>query len=214
MRPRVLRGISAAFTALSPCRGQVAYALRTRAPVAGGVLLHPYCYTPLPLDLHVLGLPLAFILSQDQTLHCKNCFYNLFDSSVSFVPTDVGTHLTHAISCFKIIQSSLAFINTCCFLKSECKDTTIFQTTKIFFHFFRPKQGKQLWINSNFFSFFCSYPHSIPCKTTISNIKFQVFDTTIPKHIVDNAVYIWFIDINIKNHNIYNPIIINLFTIH
>ena len=26
----------------------------------------------LPLDLHVLGLPLAFILSQDQTLRCKN----------------------------------------------------------------------------------------------------------------------------------------------
>ena len=28
------------------------------------------CRTALPLDLHVLGLPLAFILSQDQTLHC------------------------------------------------------------------------------------------------------------------------------------------------
>ena len=26
----------------------------------------------LPLNLHVLGLPLAFILSQDQTLHCKD----------------------------------------------------------------------------------------------------------------------------------------------
>ena len=25
----------------------------------------------LPLDLHVLGLPLAFILSQDQTLRCN-----------------------------------------------------------------------------------------------------------------------------------------------
>ena len=25
----------------------------------------------LPLDLHVLSLPLAFILSQDQTLRCK-----------------------------------------------------------------------------------------------------------------------------------------------
>ena len=25
----------------------------------------------LPLDLHVLGLSLAFILSQDQTLHCS-----------------------------------------------------------------------------------------------------------------------------------------------
>ncbi len=29
-----------------------------------------YCYNPMPLDLHVLSLPLAFILSQDQTLHC------------------------------------------------------------------------------------------------------------------------------------------------
>jgi hypothetical protein len=40
--------------------------LRTRAPVAGSIA------TPLPLDLHVLSLPLAFILSQDQTLHCKS----------------------------------------------------------------------------------------------------------------------------------------------
>ena len=29
-----------------------------------------YCYAPLPLDLHVLSLSLAFILSQDQTLRC------------------------------------------------------------------------------------------------------------------------------------------------
>ena len=29
-----------------------------------------YCYIPLPLDFHVLSLPIAFILSQDQTLHC------------------------------------------------------------------------------------------------------------------------------------------------
>ena len=29
-----------------------------------------YCYPALPLDLHVLSLPLAFILSQDQTLLC------------------------------------------------------------------------------------------------------------------------------------------------
>ena len=26
---------------------------------------------PIPFDLHVLGLPLAFILSQDQTLRCN-----------------------------------------------------------------------------------------------------------------------------------------------
>ena len=29
-----------------------------------------YCYLMLPLDLHVLSLSLAFILSQDQTLRC------------------------------------------------------------------------------------------------------------------------------------------------
>ena len=33
-----------------------------------------YCYIMLPLDLHVLSLSLAFILSQDQTLRCINCF--------------------------------------------------------------------------------------------------------------------------------------------
>ena len=64
MQPLVLSGINLPFGRLSPSMGHVAYALRTRAPVAGGIA------TPLPLDLHVLGLPLAFILSQDQTLHC------------------------------------------------------------------------------------------------------------------------------------------------
>ena len=35
-----------------------------------------YCYPALPLDLHVLGLPLAFILSQDQTLRCMKFSIN------------------------------------------------------------------------------------------------------------------------------------------
>ena len=60
----VLRGINLPFGRLPPCESQVPYALRTRAPVAGGIA------PPLPLDLHVLGLSLAFILSQDQTLRC------------------------------------------------------------------------------------------------------------------------------------------------
>ena len=37
------------------------------------------CRAALPLDLHVLGLSLAFILSQDQTLHCM-CLYCYFHS--------------------------------------------------------------------------------------------------------------------------------------
>ena len=47
--------------------------LRTLAPVATiSIATHV-----LPLDLHVLSLPLAFILSQDQTLHCIYSLYIL-----------------------------------------------------------------------------------------------------------------------------------------
>ena len=35
---------------------------------------------PLPLDLHVLSLSLAFILSQDQTLRCCYIFYYFFSA--------------------------------------------------------------------------------------------------------------------------------------
>ena len=52
-----------------------------------------YCYSLLPLDLHVLSLPLAFILSQDQTLHCKNClFYHLTRLRVSHISLYVCRH--------------------------------------------------------------------------------------------------------------------------
>ena len=61
-------GISRRFHRLSPWNGQVAHALRTLAPVA--INTSPNLRVMLPLDLHVLSLPLAFILSQDQTLHC------------------------------------------------------------------------------------------------------------------------------------------------
>ena len=54
------------FRRLSPCVRQVVHALRTRSPVADNGI----ATISLPLDLHVLGLPLAFILSQDQTLRC------------------------------------------------------------------------------------------------------------------------------------------------
>ena len=66
MRPSVPWGISRRFHRLSPGRGQVAHVLRTLPPVAAtGIATRA-----LPLDLHVLSLPLAFILSQDQTLLC------------------------------------------------------------------------------------------------------------------------------------------------
>ena len=69
------------FHRLSACRGLVAYALRTRAPLS--------CLPKeaIPFDLHVLGLPLAFILSQDQTLRCTIVFllFLLWISGSAFV---------------------------------------------------------------------------------------------------------------------------------
>ena len=57
-----LSGISSPFELLSQIIRQIIYALLTRAPLKQGA-------SPLPpFDLHVLGTPPAFVLSQDQTL--------------------------------------------------------------------------------------------------------------------------------------------------
>ena len=56
-------GISTPFGMLSRSSGQVAYVLRDRSP------LGERASSLTPLDLHFLGTPQAFVLSQDQTLH-------------------------------------------------------------------------------------------------------------------------------------------------
>ena len=67
MRRSLTWSINPTFAGLFPDYGQIAHLLRTRAPVAAKSI----ATSALPLDLHVLGLSLAFILSQDQTLRCK-----------------------------------------------------------------------------------------------------------------------------------------------
>ena len=42
------------------------------------------CRAPLPLDLHVLSLSLAFILSQDQTLRCCYRLFSFFRKGFLF----------------------------------------------------------------------------------------------------------------------------------
>ena len=112
------------------------YAPVRRSPAA-------YCYALLPLDLHVLGLPLAFILSQDQTLHCKNFSFSPLTRSCPR-PRLCVRPPTHAISCFirfNVLSLSPSFQPLLFPVESECKDTTVFQTTKFFFrarHKFSP----------------------------------------------------------------------------
>ena len=50
------------------------------SPVRRSPAAVPEDTAPLPLDLHVLSLPLAFILSQDQTLRCFYIFSFFFFS--------------------------------------------------------------------------------------------------------------------------------------
>ena len=61
--PNMLCGISSRFQLLSPSERQVAHTLLTRPPLTRGAS------SSRPFDLHVLGTPPAFILSQDQTLN-------------------------------------------------------------------------------------------------------------------------------------------------
>ena len=66
--PVVSCGIRTPFGILSPCLGQVAHALLPRPPLKHN-RFHPKTSANVsPLDLHVLGTPPAFVLSQDQTL--------------------------------------------------------------------------------------------------------------------------------------------------
>ncbi len=90
--------------------------LLTRAPVAGGSASTP----PLPLDLHVLSLSLAFILSQDQTLRCYYSFELLFfalclsdvsvtDCHMAWPGTDAHVRCIYCLYLFQILSGSLSF---------------------------------------------------------------------------------------------------------
>ena len=72
-----LCGISSSFPLLSPSEGQVAHVLLTRPPLTWGAS------SPRPFDLHVLGTPPAFVLSQDQTL--KKSYLKRFRLKSSFL---------------------------------------------------------------------------------------------------------------------------------
>ncbi len=64
----------------------------------------------IPLDLHVLGLPLAFILSQDQTLH--RIFF-IFLRSVSQVFFSIKSSFSYSLLC---CQFNMSMNVSSCFL--------------------------------------------------------------------------------------------------
>ena len=78
--------------------------LLTRAPVAGRSIAAP----PLPLDLHVLSLSLAFILSQDQTLHSIKFLLNVSFAQSYFLRFFQGLALAVCFKPFNIFKELLS----------------------------------------------------------------------------------------------------------
>ena len=104
-----------------------------------------YRYTVLPLDLHVLSLSLAFILSQDQTLHTKIIFQKsyLAGSCVPRISTTVDSD-SRSLRCvhLNILKNSFfhlvaPVIPSCPPLESGCKGKACFSFSKFFKLFFQ-----------------------------------------------------------------------------
>ena len=95
-----------------------------------------YCYPALPLDLHVLSLPLAFILSQDQTLLCifiilqVRIRHSQFHIKKSTLSIFVLLVLASLYLIFQYFQSTTVVSQT------DCKDTHFFIPCKYFRTFF------------------------------------------------------------------------------
>ena len=95
------------------------------------------CRAALPLDLHVLGLSLAFILSQDQTLHCMClfCSFYIVLARASWRPakktcrTPVAACLSSSHPCQRTSLSPSSFLSMPrdrSRPESGCKDKPIF----------------------------------------------------------------------------------------
>ena len=98
-----------------------------------------YCYLMMPLDLHVLSLSLAFILSQDQTLH-SNKNFKIISFAQSLYPLNLfsDSHLLFVFKPFNIFKNSFCFSFYPPHLGGEsgCKDKYFYIFLQIFPHFF------------------------------------------------------------------------------
>ena len=130
MRAAWIWGIRPNFSGLSPWDGQVAYVLLTSAPVAIGGIATPM----MPLDLHVLSLSLAFILSQDQTLRC--CIFclvlskkrNLLDTRTVRKAAPVRSGIRRFTVCLLPVWNPLTGGSDFPFLVSALSISSVLQT--------------------------------------------------------------------------------------
>ena len=149
-RYAVLGGISPGYPSVT-ARLHTCYSPVRRSPAEESKLP-----SPLPLDLHVLSLSLAFILSQDQTLRC--CYIVFFFSEIRWKasrpsPRQTESSFPARLTCC-VSESTGSFVSSCTtssiailsmsYLfslsglrrKSSAKLRRIFELTKFFVVFF------------------------------------------------------------------------------
>ena len=115
-----LCGISSRFQLLSPSERQVAHTLLTRPPLSQRKLRR-ISVLSASFDLHVLGTPPAFILSQDQTLY--KWYLNHFRDSNQFIKAII------ALKEIFIVISDLRTLLWCLFSISFVLTLSNFQGT-------------------------------------------------------------------------------------
>ena len=95
----MLCGINSRFQLVSPTQRQIAHVLLTRPPLARGAS------TFRSFDLHVLSVPPAFVLSQDQTLN-ENCILRLLKVLWPFLALLFQFAVVHHFSVFCLTSST------------------------------------------------------------------------------------------------------------
>ena len=105
---------------------KVAYALLTHPPLVSSPK------TLLPFDLHVLSLPQAFILSQDQTLHCKKLTLLLLSQVVAKFVCLYATYSLIAVPQKPLVtENPLRSLNPSSSLEHGYKSRTLFSFHQI-----------------------------------------------------------------------------------
>ena len=109
-----------------PQFGVRSHALLSRPPL----VIRIASYSMLPLDLHVLGTPPAFILSQDQTLHKNilNLKTQLKINKLTMIKVHKRTFFNCTIKLLKSIKSSCSF-HFFVFPRLNCSYINEFQKT-------------------------------------------------------------------------------------
>ena len=131
----------------------------------------------LPLDLHVLSLPLAFILSQDQTLHCilKNISlvrpdtYIILSKELTLLDKFCFLGTCFLYSIYQSFQWTSHFLSRGPFFERGCKGTLYFLISKTFFKNFQ-KSFKPQKLSRQ------SFQELMPLQTPVFQMGVQRYD--------------------------------------